>query len=169
MTSSLNTLWNGELSPHSLEYNLSCLEDSLAFGVNFPPSAKGPPEATAGVYTPELWRWDVGELFISGEGGRYLELNLSPSGAYWIQGFSAIRTVDERFNPDSLLLSITSSQIRLSTAALESFLGDRSLWRMNVTGILNSPDYVFLSKATLSGSEADFHQPSYFTPMSLLP
>lgn len=37
-----------------------------------------------GLWTPELWKHDVGELFLASvDRSRYLEINLAPHGAWW--------------------------------------------------------------------------------------
>ncbi len=167
--SPLNTLWNGEPSPQSLQYVLEHDATRLRFAVQFPAGASPHPQGRPGAFTAELWRWDVGELFIAGSTGRYIELNLSPTSAWWLQGFAAPRVEDASFSPwacEVRALAGHSVEWSASLPALEAYLGPAQQWCYNVTGILNTPHYAFLSLATLPGAVPDFHQPASFLPLT---
>ncbi len=163
MKTTLKNQWNGAPSHQTFDYSLRITDQTLTFDVTFASTAKGLPNSKSGQYTPELWKWDVAELFISNLEGKYLEINLSPTGAYWIQGFLTTRCPDPEFTPSLYNARASSEGIQLSLTALETYLGASSAWRLNVTGILNSPDYIFLSQTPLPGGEADFHQPQHFS------
>lgn len=166
----LKTLWNGGEADRELRYKVWLDPEFLNFRAVFPEVVKGHPEAERGVFTPELWKWDVAELFILGVGGRYVEINLAPSGAWWAEGFSSARVREASFNYERYGFSVDESGEVLSVSidALEEFLGPLPEWKGNVTGILGTPDYVFLSKALLPGEEADFHQPKAFPPLGVM-
>lgn len=54
--------------------------------------AREHPAAQAGHVCAGLWRYDCVELFLSGEeDGRYVEMNLSPGGAWWASSFLSPR------------------------------------------------------------------------------
>lgn len=163
----LNTQWDGQESEHSFAYRLQADESCLRFTVEFPSRVSGHPEARAGEFTPELWLYDVAEVFITGSSGKYLEINLSPNSAWWIQGFRAPREPDPEYEIEMVKAQIIGDSVvlEISRSELERYLGTTG-WRANVTGILNSPDYVFLSASPLPGEQADFHQPAEFPRFS---
>ena len=162
MMQSLDRQWNGQPSETSVQYLLSVEQNRLEFRAVFPSGSRCHPEAVAGEFTPELWRWDVAEYFIAGRA--YLEVNLAPNGAWWIQGFSEVREIDPQFDISQLDIQAYPEELRISIGldGLERYLGSRSQWRGNVTAIINSPEYQYLSMIRLSGNQADFHQPSVF-------
>lgn len=159
----LSSQWNGEPTEYSLPYMYTLNADQLVFRVLFSDGANGHPTAEPGMFTPELWKWDVAELFITGTGGKYVEINLSPNGAYWIQGFDDIRKESPEFEVAKLKISVKAGELRLDAVALEEYLGGSSGWRLNATAIMNAPDYVYLSEVKLSGIVPDFHQPADFS------
>jgi hypothetical protein len=56
--------------------------------------------ATAWVWAfrSELWRMHCAELFLASRQPRLSEFNLSPSGAWWSQGFARYREADPAFH-----------------------------------------------------------------------
>ena len=160
----LNTKWDGSAASKEVQYQLKIEGEALSFTVVFPEGVKGHPQAVAGEFTPELWKWDVGELFIASPNGRYLEINLAPNGAWWGQGFIAVREADVNFCHEDFGVRIDGERLICSVKALESYLGGAEDWIANVTAILDSPQYDFLSLALMPGEEADFHQPQSFLP-----
>ncbi len=96
----LDKQWNGAPAMPSLPLELIIEHDTLTFSVEFPKGSQAHPESINEAFTEELWLWDVAELFIAGKNGRYLEVNLAPNGAYWMQGFLAPRLAEPDFNPD---------------------------------------------------------------------
>ena len=161
----LNRLWNGEKSEVPLSYSLGEGPGELVFAVQFPDGVKCHPDARAGEFTSELWKWDAAEVFIVGEDGRYIEVNLAPNGAFWIQGFLGVRISDPDFAWRDLIQQSSAMHpiLKLSMKGLSDYLGNPDSWRANVTGILNSPNYAYLSVIKLPGNEPDFHQPDSFS------
>jgi len=164
----LSTRWNGERANVALSYSLFINEGRLCFSLDFLHTARSHPESETGVFTAELWKWDVGEVFISGGNGKYVEVNLAPSGAWWMQGFSTVREVDVDFSVSNHEVKAGRGKYSCDLVALEDYLGSVEEWKANVTAILNSPDYEFLSAIKLPGKEADFHQPRSFISFSKL-
>lgn len=161
----LNALWDGNPAPFSLKYTLVVLNGRLQFSVEFPHEVLGHPQALEGAFTPELWKWDVAEYFIyAPSSGKYVEVNLAPSGAYWVEGFKQVRVADEEFSYEVLDPVSSPKALELSLLALESYLGSHQEWCLNVTAILGTPSQAFLSETRLPGAEADFHQPEAFPP-----
>ena len=160
-TTILKAQWNGE--PYKgLPYQLALNENTLFFSVEFPDNAFSNHNSTPREYSPELWKFDVGEVFITGE-SNYLEVNLAPNLAFWLQGFSSVRQADQLFTYQDLQPTVCQLGLSLSLSKLERYLGPKDKWRFNVTAILESPNQVFLSECVLPGTEADFHQPKYWS------
>jgi len=120
------------------------------------------PAGAENAFTPELWMWDVGELFLAGKDGRYLELNLAPNGAWWMQGFESARVLDNSFDVEEFAVQVNGADLSISLYKLERYLGAKENWRVNVTAILQSPECEFLSLLQLPGDVADFHQPEVY-------
>ncbi|MFT3992280.1 MAG: hypothetical protein QM680_12810 [Luteolibacter sp.] len=130
------------------------------------------PKSRRGVFLPELWKYDVAEVFIAHPpSGRYFEFNLAPNGAWWCCEFTAPRQraqqEEERMPgvetyadlaPDGGWLAAMALPLDLLKARLD--FGETST--LNVAMILNSPEQRFLSVEPLPGESPDFHQPASF-------
>lgn len=133
------------------------------------------PAARPGRFTPELWKHDVAELFLTDPtSGRYFEFNLSPNGAWWSCEFTAPRVRAEEVEiafpevathaelaPDGGWVAAMAIPRDLLEARLD--FGERT--RLNVAFILGSPEQRFLSAVDLGGGEPDFHRPDKFGPL----
>ncbi|MEY3395854.1 MAG: hypothetical protein RL346_2091 [Verrucomicrobiota bacterium] len=159
----------------------SLLEDpnSLWFIGIFNKPAATHPQAEPLTFLPELWKYDVAELFISNPTtGAYLEFNLASHGAWWACAFSSVRCPRSN-QPDferhvqpfgdatDPARAIAAMRIPLDFLKFEIDFGSQS--GANVTMIRNTPDRQYLSVAELSGSVPDFHQPEQFPPMTYVP
>lgn len=148
---------------------------SLWFIATHGKAAKIHPAARPGRFTPELWKHDVAELFLSDPtSGRYFEFNLAPNGAWWSCEFTAPRKraeeVDIVFPEVATFAELAPNGGWVAAMAiprdlLEARLDFKEASRMNVTYILNSPEQRFLTVADLGPGEPDFHRPDKFTPV----
>ena len=129
------------------------------------------PESRAGEFTPELWKYDVSEFFLSDpSSGRYLEFNLAPNGAWWSCGFSGPRqpaTGEPSAIPGVRTASRQESNFWQVHASLPlQWLEDHYHWgeasRLNATMIVNSPDQLFLTAGPSQSGAPDFHRPDAF-------
>jgi len=133
------------------------------------------PESPCGTFQAELWRHDCAEFFLLNPANdRYVEFNVSPTGAWWAASFTAPRQqeAEQHFqnvdcstttlNEDKLWaieFSLPASDIEAVLGApLEALCG-------NVTAILQSPDQIFLTAARLGGNQPDFHLPHAWLPV----
>ncbi|HEY1120231.1 MAG TPA: hypothetical protein VGE67_01465, partial [Haloferula sp.] len=137
--------------------------------------AKLHPAARPARFVPELWKYDVAELFLSDPtSGRYFEFNLSPNAAWWSCEFTAPRqraeetdiafpdvTTYAELAPDGGWVAAMSIPLDL----LEARLNFGETTKLNVTFILDSPEQRFLSVANLGEGEPDFHRPERFSPV----
>lgn len=169
--------WHGVPLRQSAAYSLAMDERRLWFIAHHRRAAQLHPLARPGKFQPELWRYDVAELFIAEPlSGRYFEFNLAPNGAWWSCEFSAPRIRTEEIDiampevatysdmaPDGAWLAAMAIPLDLLRARLD--FGPRS--RVNVTLILESPAQQFVSAADLGGGNPDFHQPQRFPEVVL--
>ncbi len=151
----------------------------LWFIANHRKAAELHPQARPGAFQKDLWRCDVAELFISDpQSGRYFEFNLAPNGAWWTCEFTAPRVrADEaeiampevatfaEMSPDGAWLAAMAIPLDLLQARLN--YGESS--EINVAMILNSPEQQFLSINPLGTGEPDFHRPSHFSKVVMMP
>ncbi len=111
---------------------------------------------------PELWRYSVAELFIWGGEDRYLELELGPSGHWWLL---ELETWRKRCREDlSCDVSVAGRGARWSgRARLSAELLPARPWRLSACAIWGQGEqrWFAMSQPT-SGERPDFHQPSAF-------
>lgn len=133
---------------------------------------------SAGSYVKGLWRQDCAELFIASKAtGRYLEINLAPTGAWWAMAFQGPRT-EAPIQPK--YAAIAKSQIEgeswramvsIPWEIVETAIGNCSELSANVTLILGGcdddyPDPRNLSSfVNLGDGEPNFHRPDLFCPL----
>lgn len=167
--------WHGRPLNPPVAFTLATDGANLWFAATRQAAATIHPEAVADAFTPELWKYDVAELFIAdADGGGYLEFNLAANGAWWACKFDAVRKAAP-VQPDFMAWVLThhdSPQPGTWLAALEipvGFLKEHAGFgtgsRANVTFILGSPEQTFHSATKLPGEEPDFHQPQAFRPL----
>jgi len=165
--------WHGAACSPPAEVTLVADPDCLWLLARRASAARPDPNANLGEFREGLWQHDVAELFIAAaDRKRYLEFNLSPSGAWWFAGFSAAR---ERVTGHPLPQVRTLAFPHANdgwTAALGipiDFLNSHVAWgpdsSLNITLILNSPDPQFLSAAALGAGDPDFHRPLHFSAL----
>lgn len=137
------------------------------------------PKARPAAFQPDLWRYDVAELFLADPAsGRYFEFNLAANGAWWSCEFTAPRVRADEMDiampevatfsdlaPDGSWLAAMAIPLDLLRARLD--FGPTT--RMNVAMILESPAQRFVSAVDLGGGEPDFHQPQRFSPLQFTP
>jgi len=133
-------------------------------------AAKPHPAGDCGDFQAELWRYDVAELFIAdATQSSYLEFNLSPTGAWWMERFSAPRQAHplERLpavlthaGPDGV--SGWRAALGLPLDWLRATIGWSEASPLNVTLILETPEQRFVTATDLGGGEPDFHRPQEF-------
>ena len=85
--------WYGNPLQVSFSFILQVTGDLLTFGAHFPADCHALGEADQ--FVDGLWKASVVELFMYEiDSPRYIEINLSPSGAYWLAKFSDYRVRD---------------------------------------------------------------------------
>lgn len=164
--------WHGRSLDPPAAFSLAVDPGHLWFIGGHGKPAELHPDALPGRFQPDLWRHDVAELFLANPSdGRYLELNLSPNGAWWSSTFKARRAVAEdaveplegvrcfaTLAPDGTWMAAMAVPLE----ELRQRIGFGEETRANVCMILGSPEQRFLSVADLGGGEPDFHRPDRF-------
>ena len=157
-------------------FRLDINQDTLKFTAGCPSPPSNPIAlANAMQFTPELWKHDVGELFIKHTtNDAYLEINLSPHGAWWAALFSGYRsalssvqelgTVHAKVTADSWETTIT---VPLSFLRETLDFGETS--RANICFILGTKTRHHFSWAPLPHDPPDFHQVADFVPLEATP
>ena len=164
--------FHGEPLAAAAGFSLAADDRRLWFVAHHRRAANLHPLARPGVFQPELWKYDVAELFIADPAsGRYFEFNLAPNGAWWSCEFTAPRVRAEMCEiampeiatfadmaADGAWVAAMAIPLDLLRARLD--FGAPS--RVNVTFVLGSPEQQFLTAANLGSGEPDFHQPGLF-------
>ncbi len=156
---------------------LHLAESSLVLSASWPLSPLKP-RGEAGVFTAELWKGDVAELFLVHPAARrYLEVNLSPTGAWWTCLFSSPRVaVEARGWPaPGIKAGRTQDKVNghhaemaIPLDELTQALAFQELAALsgNLTVICKTPHgNIFASAAPLPGTRPDFHQPDHWLPL----
>ena len=146
--------------------NFQRVGENFLFTASRAAKAQPHPPSVEGAFQPELWKYDVAEIFLLEPcSGRYLEINLAPNGGWWACWFDDVRVPSPQ-QPDfsgitaegKISDSYWEASIRLPLSLFES----PATLQYNVTAIMNSPEQLFLTAFPLGPAEPDFHQPSGF-------
>jgi hypothetical protein len=168
--------WHGKAVDPPAAFCLAVDPRRLWFIASHSRPAKVHPAARPGKFTPDLWQYDVAELFLSHpDTGRYFEFNLAPNGAWWSCEFTAPRQraeqVDIAFpeiatyaelSPDGGWVAAMAIPRNLLAARLDFGASTRG----NVAFILGSPEQRFLTAGKLGEGEPDFHRPQRFPELT---
>jgi len=165
-------------------FSLKVVNKALIFDLFFPSGSCGVEGSTCGQFIEGLWEAEVGELFLArtlpdGQ-TRYLEINISPEGAWWSMEHQAVRQRKPNCRPlnNVNVCSIDESTVQMSIPLSSlpdwllspdrSNLSDESSG--NVTFILATAngDKQHLSFFPLAGENPDFHQPEAFLEIQKL-
>jgi hypothetical protein len=159
-------------------FSLAMDRDRLWFIASHRQPATIHPAARPGKFLPELWKYDVAELFITDpKTGRYFEFNLAPNGAWWSCEFKAPRVREDEAEiampevatfselaPDGSWVAALVLPLDLLRARID--FGRES--RVNVTFILNTPQPQWISASDLGDGDPDFHRPERFQPVDFM-
>ncbi len=175
LTQQLDHEWYGKEVTPAVEYSFTTDGESLIYRAAQAAPVTPHPEAKCGEFREELWKYDTAEFFIAAESGSpYVEVNVSPNGAWWACAFCAPRTANEQpLNPAGIEASgVVTEQgwqcsIRIPLSNLAELGITPENCRLAATAILNSPDYIFLTTAEDTSGEPDFHRPHAWPPAML--
>ncbi len=124
------------------------------------------PEAPMGSRVDKLWEHDVVELFLVGPGHEYLELELGAGGHFLVLGFSSMRKQSntyEKFHP-IVRFERTAEKMWMSELILPWKMIPENLRALNAFAIQAGQ---FMAHTPVPGDKPDFHQPDYFSAVTL--
>lgn len=174
----LNKDWYGEQVDPPAGFGMAMDKQKFWFVATRRSPANIHPQARPGQFTPELWKYDCAEFFLShAPSGRYLEFNLAPNGAWWTAEFTAPRIkIQEEDLPvpgvecyaelstDGSWLAAASIPLEVLRARFD--FGKQT--KMNATFIVNSPEQKFLTAIPPAEGEPDFHRPDLFQQVKIV-
>lgn len=175
----LNEDWFGSTLENPSTFTLATDPDFLWFIGIFPQAARIHPSALPGQFTPELWKYDVAELFLTNPSrAEYLEFNLTSNGAWWASKFSSVRKASPS-QPDFISQVLTHHEcveghhgvacLQIPLNFLKKEIDFGAYTAANITIIRDSPSHRYLSASKLPGAEPDFHQPAEFITLTFTP
>lgn len=166
--------WHGEKLLQPARFLFWLDPDALYFACAHLGRATIHPEAEAGKFQAELWKYDVGEYFLAAPDGSYLEVNLAPNGGWWLCHFSETLKASEKKFPQAGVVThahgdngFWQAQIAVPRRHIEAIFPAWDELSLNANFILQTPDQIFLSAATLKSDHPDFHLPKQFPKIAL--
>jgi len=179
--SDLKSGWSAKPLVNSPQFTLATDSKFLYFRFIAPGAASFDP-IPLGTFQERLWEKDVAELFIQlPDSESYLELNLSPSGAWWLAKFSNYRQPDHSSNFSSnelakldvavdakveaarwqVSIAVPLAEIGLTFDVLQNSSA-------NICAILGSQERQYLSFTAGNSLKPDFHHAQLFKRLSVL-
>ena len=166
--------WFGVASPWKPEVSLRVEGGILHFSFRAQKAPWCDESLLSGSFVEGLWEKDVAELFLSGPGESYQEINVSPTGAWWSALFCDYRERSQTVEfPVEIEVERADNfwQVHFSTAAenLIPWSGlEWSEYRASPTAILHGPEPSFFAwnwNPNKDG-EPDFHRKDLLKPLS---
>jgi hypothetical protein len=170
--SSQHRCWKGTTLPVPFSWSVAIDPRCLWFVCALPGGDVCASKKPQGSFVEGLWNGDVAELFIKGDDGRYQELNVAPSGAWWSMTLSEYRKREpEAKRPELVHTSCALEAGRWEVVAaferqsLQVDVNPSS--SIHVAGMWYRPESTFLSSHPPPGIEPDYHDHGCFQPISL--
>lgn len=171
--------WHGSPVSPPLLFSLGLDSEALWFTASRAAAPLCDLSLSCGSFVEGLWEKELAEVFLcSAEGTRYLEINLSPTGAWWSCSFHSYRARDS----SAALEGVTAwaetvtvqaksweATLRIPTASIASavtFTPKSAEVRANVSGVMimgASP--LYLSYSNLEATQPDFHLTDKFSAL----
>ncbi|MEE2788234.1 MAG: hypothetical protein VX589_12900 [Myxococcota bacterium] len=156
--------WSGERLSEDQWVNVQVAlgdREGLIVEVDAPLWRGQPPDQAAGRCWG-LWQYDVVELFLVGQNGHYLEVEMGPHGHYLGLMLSAPRIIDDDQVPIQYAVTHHSSRWTGRARIAPRHLPEEPV-RMNAFAIHGrGAQRCFMVAHALPGPQPNFHQPSVF-------
>ncbi len=177
---SIEKEWHGSLVTPPLHFSLALDPEALWFCASRASMPQCELSLACGSFVEGLWEKELAEVFLcSAEGPRYLEVNLSPTGAWWSCSFHSYRKRDSSAPLEGVTawaspLSATSESweagLRIPLASIASainFSPNDLPSRANVSGVvLSGKGPLYLTYGNLRAKEPDFHLADKFPTLT---
>lgn len=151
--------WSGEPLPreHASWIDVVRAGDELLVTHEGPYFGDPPPSAAVGP-TPRLWEHEVLELFLAGDGDRYLELELGPHGHHLVIVLYGVRTPVQQLLPIDYQARIMGTRHSGSARVPAAYL-PAPITRANAYAIHGPPHArCYHAHAPVPGDAPNFHQ-----------
>jgi len=160
--------WDGEplLEGEQVDLLLTGHDDHIELRVDAPFYGDPAPPAPPGT-APGLWNYEVVELFIAGQGERYLEVELGPHGHHLVLQLSGVRNVVQ--GGLELKLEVSRDSGRWTAqAVLPRVWLPSGPHRVNAYSIHGQGEgRRFLAMTPVPGEGPDFHRLGFFSEVLL--
>jgi len=159
----IDKTWNGNKVEASETVSLvfSVNQQELDIQINAPFHGDPSPSLPAGELDG-LWNYEVVELFLLGNAGHYLEIELGPHGHYLIYHLSGVRQIVKTLSPTRYETCFTGSNwqgtLTLSFDPLILPFSRANAYAIHGTGDKRR----YLASFPVPGVTPDFHQPEHF-------
>lgn len=168
MKLTIDQTWDGAVVGDDEEVVLSLVgaKCHLMVQVDAPFHGDPAPDAPAGSHWG-LWEHEVVELFVAGDGGHYLELELGPHGHYLVLQLGGYRHILQTSLPLDYAARIDGDRWRGVARVDRSLLppGPHSINAYAIHGTAEARRYLAWSR--LVGEKPDFHLLSCFVKVTL--
>lgn len=149
------------------ELGFEVRDEELAIRFDAPFYADPAPPLPAGS-TPGLWEYEVVEVFLVGEAGRYLELEFGPAGHYLALTLSGYRQVERSDHALDYVAQIGVGGRWQGSARAPLSLLPRGIRAANAYHIHGPPDArVYAAAVPVPGAQPDFHRTELFAAWQL--
>lgn len=167
LTLQVASTWDGCPLPSTelVDFSVRLDAECLLVTVTAPFYADPPPPGSGGEM-PGLWEYEVAELFLVGEGGHYLEIELGPHGHYLLLLLSGVRQVKKHLHPIEFATRISGRHWQATLSLAKDHL-PLPFSRANAYAIHGQGSQRrYLAAFPVPGERPDFHQPQFFHCLS---
>jgi hypothetical protein len=160
----IGSTWDGQPIPAAQQVHLSLELDEQALTITLvAPFYNDPPPPLPAGPCPELWEYEVVELFIA-NGQHYTEIELAPRGQHLVLQLHGIRQKVAEQLPITYAAHIDGPQWQ-GQARIPVSLLPAQPWTMNAYAIHGQgTERTYLAAHAVPGSEPDFHRLHCFVP-----
>lgn len=160
--------WDGAPigADEAVTLRLELRQDALVIEVDAPFHGDPAPSAPAGP-TWALWEHEVVELFLLGQGQRYLEIELGPRGHHLVLQLEGVRNIVARELPARFQARVSGGRWTGEAQVDRALLPEGPL-RANAVAMHGQGEARrYLASAPMPGERPDFHRLEYYFDIQL--
>lgn len=164
----IGSTWDGHPLPAEHRAAVQLVPDGAGLSLRLvAPRAGDPPPGAPPGPTPRLWEHEVVELFLVGDDGTYLEVELGPAGHHLVLRLRGVRDVIDQGLPLHVDVADLPGDLWAARAHLPAGWLPPRPWRANAYRIHGpAHDRRYHAATALPGPTPDFHQPDRFAPLA---